>query len=83
MNIAEAVIARQLVADYLEGLIDKLSIEAVNFLSPEIDALDETELVLMRKLCAVAGHESISDQCGKPEHDYCTFCREITPNGAK
>lgn len=35
------------------------------------DGMDE----LMPKICAVIGHqELISDQCGKPEHDYCPRC---------
>lgn len=36
----------------------------------------------MRRLCAVLGHQAEMDQCGKPEHDYCGFCRASTPGEA-
>lgn len=38
---------------------------------------------LMAKFCAVLGHRPEPDQCGKPEHDYCEFCRASTPFGWK
>lgn len=54
------------------------SLDAVTVLSPEIDDLDGLMNKLMGKFCALVGHESIPDHCGKPEHDYCEWCREIT-----
>jgi hypothetical protein len=34
-------------------------------------------------LCFTLGHYAISDQCGKPEHDLCTFCMKSMPNQAE
>lgn len=32
--------------------------------------------------CKVCGHEPIADQCGKPEHDFCAWCRKSMPHQA-
>jgi hypothetical protein len=32
--------------------------------------------------CKMVGHEPIADQCGRPEHDFCAWCRKPTPNRA-
>lgn len=33
-------------------------------------------------LCRAFGHLPITDQCGKPEHDYCACCLRATPRQA-
>lgn len=34
-------------------------------------------------LCrAMLAHYAIEDHCGKPEHDYCLFCRKKIPSAA-
>lgn len=37
---------------------------------------------LMSKLCAFLGHRPEMDQCGRPEHDLCTWCQASTPGEA-
>lgn len=31
-------------------------------------------------LCIALGHNFIPDQCGIPEHDYCSWCLRSTPS---
>lgn len=33
-------------------------------------------------LCLVCGHAPTCDHCGRPEHDYCMWCRKPTPGEA-
>jgi len=33
-------------------------------------------------LCWLLGHNIIEDHCGKPEHDYCLYCRTRHSGGA-
>lgn len=33
-------------------------------------------------LCVHLGHEPIQDQCGRPEHDHCVWCRRPMPGQA-
>jgi hypothetical protein len=35
-----------------------------------------------RPLCWLFGHEAICDQCHKPDHDYCCWCRKLMPGRA-
>lgn len=36
-----------------------------------------------RLACAVLfSHEAIQDNCGKPDHDFCVWCRKSMPNQA-
>jgi hypothetical protein len=30
---------------------------------------------LFSAFCGALGHDMIDDQCGKPEHRYCVYCR--------
>lgn len=32
--------------------------------------------------CKLAGHEPISDHCGRPAHDYCAWCSKSMPHQA-
>ena len=31
-------------------------------------------------LCFILGHQPIDDQCNKPEHRYCVWCRALQAN---
>ena len=33
----------------------------------------------IREYCKELGHEVVPDQCGKPEHDLCVYCRTACP----
>ncbi len=35
-----------------------------------------------RALCLIAGHEPIMDQCHRPDHDFCAWCRKLMPGRA-
>lgn len=35
--------------------------------------------LLLKILCTITGHDIISDNCGKPEHDYCWQCNKAYP----
>jgi hypothetical protein len=37
---------------------------------------------VMKRFCAVLGHAPEMDQCGKSEHDFCSYCRASTPGEA-
>lgn len=37
---------------------------------------------LLKLICQIKGHRVVSDHCGKPEHDYCNWCRETRPGEA-
>jgi hypothetical protein len=37
---------------------------------------------VMTRFCAILGHAPEMDQCGKPAHDFCGFCRASTPGEA-
>lgn len=47
------------------------------------DAVQDFTYKLLAKFCETLGHESIADQCGRPEHDYCKLCNDTTPGQAK
>lgn len=32
-----------------------------------------------RALCLIAGHQAERDQCGRPEHDHCLWCKRAMP----
>lgn len=32
--------------------------------------------------CRIWGHDPQSDQCGNPEHDFCSWCLKWLPNSA-
>lgn len=46
------------------------------------DALDAFARGLSAKFCAQLGHKPVADQCGIPAHDYCTYCKDPTPEQA-
>ncbi len=74
---------REIVQTHAEGVVEDLSLEDVQFLTPEIDAFSKAAEKLLEKLCGKLGHQSIQDNCAKPEHDFCRFCNTITPGGYK
>lgn len=39
------------------------------------EASDVIERLVLDKLCEMFGHEIEDDQCMKPEHRYCVYCR--------
>lgn len=47
------------------------------------DAIEEAAVILQAALCVAYGHEPVRDQCDRPEHDFCVWCRAITPGEAK
>lgn len=48
-----------------------------------VDVIDEHIAErLQRATCGVFGHEPIRDQCGRPEHDACAWCRRSMPGAA-
>ena len=40
---------------------------------------DGLRYTVMKRFCAVLGHQPEMDQCGKPEHDVCRYCKASTP----
>lgn len=46
------------------------------------DLLDRKVRGLMALLCEGLGHQPTRDQCNRPEHDYCVWCRAKTPGQA-
>lgn len=34
-------------------------------------------------VCEALGCRVVKDHCGKPEHDYCVYCKQIRPGQAK
>lgn len=42
----------------------------------------EVQEPLLKMLCEHVGHEPVSDQCGKPEHDFCHWCNKLMPGAA-
>lgn len=48
----------------------------------EHEEIDEARSLIARFICKIYGHEPTQDQCGMPEHDYCTICEELTPGQA-
>ena len=48
-----------------------------------IDECEENLVEPLKKLiCDKVGHTPIQDQCCKPEHDFCLWCRVLTPGQA-
>jgi hypothetical protein len=48
---------------------------------PEWDWFEEhVELPVRALICELKGHQVIDDQCGKPEHRFCTVCGVRQPN---
>lgn len=37
---------------------------------------------ILKMICRHIGHDIESDQCGKPEHDFCVICQETFPGQA-
>lgn len=33
-------------------------------------------------ICRAFGHDPAMDQCGRPEHDFCLWCRKLMPGRA-
>lgn len=40
---------------------------------------DRVESAVAKALCLVAGHEPVRDQCNRPEHDHCIWCKKLMP----
>jgi hypothetical protein len=38
---------------------------------------------VFKTFCKYFGHSPIRDMCGKPEHDYCTYCMAALPGQGK
>lgn len=39
--------------------------------------------VTARACCLIVGHEPVCDQCCQPEHDFCVWCKTLTPGQAR
>lgn len=47
---------------------------------PVVEWLDQHVMDRLQKLtCRIFGHEPIPDQCNKPEHEHCAWCRRPLP----
>lgn len=55
-------------------LVDKLKYE------PLVEAGYWLSEKLIKVVCLFYGHYIIGDQCGIPEHRYCTYCGKSMPN---
>ena len=55
--------------------------EAIENLPEE--SIDAAHAALSPLLCKHAGHLAVPDNCGRPEHDYCSRCNVQLPGQAQ
>lgn len=61
-----------------EWLQRKLGSKVVDFITEKVQ-YRFIEEPLSRLICCIYGHDPTIDHCGRPEHDYCACCQQLTP----
>lgn len=71
---AREVIWRWFTSDHIERIdLDLITDEFY-------DQLETGYESIMEALCSVVGHYVMDDQCGRPEHRYCLYCKTLCEN---
>jgi len=62
---------------YAFGEFEKMDLDAIT--DEQYDQIESSIEAAMEALCDAAGHHYIFDNCGKPEHQFCLYCRNLIP----
>lgn len=79
---AQAAVASTDPRDFLLAA-QEFSTEIEQLTDEDYDKLSGLLMEVAGLVCNAVGHHVVKDHCGKPEHDFCIYCRQIRPGEAK